>query len=318
MTIETYPDSQRVNDSIQVSVKNDLNELYTAVQSLSAGSGVVISSADTPGYLEDKLLAGTGITLTKATTGSGQTLTASTPFDVVSNEASLGTGSVDGEMRICADSGNRYRWSATYAKWSIVGVNIYSSAPSSTTYHIPTGTVAVISEELKKWSGTSWADAVSVVASVQQTVYNIITAASIYANPAHWTDVANWNITITPKRASSIIRVTFDIHGFNAGAYGHYKVVYNVGGGSYADSPLLGDAAGSRTRCAVRIHNNTNMSGLVFAHQPTYTVGQALNYKLQIGTSGTMNFCFNRSDTDTDSASYGRGASMIMAEELAV
>jgi len=152
-----------------------------------------------------------------------------------------------------------------------------------------------------------------------QTVSKIITAASIYSNPSIWTDATNWDVSITPKLSGSIIRVSFDIHGYHYGSNNSfYKIMYNVGGGSYVDSPLLADAAGSRVRCAMQMHGTNNiMLGLRFDHSPTYTVGQALNYKLQIGSSGTASVCLNRKYTDTDSSSYGRDASTLTAEEFA-
>ena len=146
-----------------------------------------------------------------------------------------------------------------------------------------------------------------------QTMSTIITAESTYSNPSVWTDVTDFDISITPNLAGSIIRLTFDIHGMNGGYSGgvstpsYYKIVYNVGGGSYVDSPLLGDNA---TRCAVYIGSSYPMIGIMFEHSPVYAVGQTLNYKLQVGSGsgGTASLTFNN----------GNSASMIMAEEFAV
>jgi len=151
-----------------------------------------------------------------------------------------------------------------------------------------------------------------------QTVSKIITTASTYADPSHWTDVTGFDISITPKLAGSIIRVIFDIHGLNGSSNCHFKIMYNVGGGSYVDSPLLGDVAGSRTRCAIRVSSSYSFSGFGFEHLPTYTVGQELNYKLQVGSGGSTDVKFNRSATDNNNVNHGRGASSIFAEEFAV
>ena len=81
-------------------------------------------------------------------------------ISLVANEAALGTGATDGEMKICADSNNRYTWDDGNSKWRVMPGNIYSSDPSSATYTIETGTIIfnTTSGALKRWNGSAFVD----------------------------------------------------------------------------------------------------------------------------------------------------------------
>lgn len=178
--IEDYPDNETLRHAIQQSVKGDLQELNSEIQAARAGSGVLVSAGDgTLGYLIDKLLAGTGIDLTKKTVSGNETLTVSAAMAVVSTESALGSGSVNGEMRICADSGNRYNWDHTHLKWRMLSGNIYASAPPAGTYLVETGTLAVIGITAKIWNGSAWVD----VAPQQLEVGDLVLRPTAYIGP---------------------------------------------------------------------------------------------------------------------------------------
>lgn len=89
--------------------------------------------------------------------GSGVIIT------IVPDASSLGTGATDGEMKICADNGDRYIWEATGAKWRVMDGNKYTTAslPTSGSYNIPTGTVVYDTTvgKHKKWDGSSFVNA---------------------------------------------------------------------------------------------------------------------------------------------------------------
>jgi len=73
---ETYGDKITVRAAIQTLLVDDLDELFTAVGALGAGSGVLVSANDsTVGYLNGKLVAGSNITLTEGNDGGDETLT---------------------------------------------------------------------------------------------------------------------------------------------------------------------------------------------------------------------------------------------------
>lgn len=76
MPIESYPDTMTVRDAIQSALVNDLTELFAATGAIAAGSGVLVSAADTTvGYLNGKLLAGEGIDFALGSAGADETLT---------------------------------------------------------------------------------------------------------------------------------------------------------------------------------------------------------------------------------------------------
>lgn len=81
------------------------------------------------------------------------------PVEAVANEAALGTGSEDGEIKVCNDNGNVYTWDDGNSKWRVRPGNIYSSDPSSTTYQIEVGTIIYNTtlEKMRVYTG-DWAD----------------------------------------------------------------------------------------------------------------------------------------------------------------
>jgi len=62
-------------------------------------------------------------------------------YSIVANEAALGTGATDGEVKICSETGNKYMWEAGSAKWQPANGNQYATAslPASANYNILTG-----------------------------------------------------------------------------------------------------------------------------------------------------------------------------------
>ena len=62
-------------------------------------------------------------------------------YSIVTNEAALGTGATDGEIKTCSETGNKYMWEAGSAKWQPANGNQYATAslPASANYNILTG-----------------------------------------------------------------------------------------------------------------------------------------------------------------------------------
>lgn len=82
---------------------------------------------------------------------------------IVADATALGTGATDGEMKICADNGNRYTWESTGTKWRVMDGNKYTTAalPASSTYNIATGTLVfdTTTSYWKAYSGSAFANA---------------------------------------------------------------------------------------------------------------------------------------------------------------
>lgn len=92
---------------------------------------------------------------TSHTHGAGGTV-----YTIVANEAALGTGATDGEVKICSVTGNKYMWEAGASKWQPQALNQYATSglPESATYNILTGTRAYDSTlaRIKYWNAAAW------------------------------------------------------------------------------------------------------------------------------------------------------------------
>ena len=146
-------------------------------------------------------------------------------------------------------------------------------------------------------------------------------------NQQGFTNVTGINVTITPTVASSKILVQFCLgkvsHSSNSTGV---RFTRSVAGGS-ASSIKVGDADGNRKQ----VSSNIMGSGMInaahamefiyqFVDTPTYSVGQAIVYQMQVDTEGNTgsNFYVNRSSDDSnDSYIYrGRAFSTITAMEV--
>ena len=138
--------------------------------------------------------------------------------------------------------------------------------------------------------------------------------------------VTGINVTITPTAASSKILVQFCL-----GKVGHssnstgVRFTRSVAGGTAA-AIKVGDAAGSRQVVSTNILG----SGLVnsghaqafnyqFVDTPSYSVGQAIVYQMEVQTEGSNSFYVNRTVDDTNNANihFARACSTITAMEVA-
>ena len=138
--------------------------------------------------------------------------------------------------------------------------------------------------------------------------------------------VTGINVTITPTAASSKILVQFCL-----GKVGHssnstgVRFTRSVAGGTAA-AIKVGDAAGNRQVVSTNILG----SGLVnsghaqafnyqFVDTPSYSVGQAIVYQMEVQTEGSNSFYVNRTVDDTNNANiyFARACSTITAMEVA-
>ena len=146
-------------------------------------------------------------------------------------------------------------------------------------------------------------------------------------NQQGFTNVTGINVTITPTVASSKILVQFCLgkvsHSSNSTGV---RFTRSVAGGS-ATEIKIGDADGNRRRVTTNIMGDNLINAAhaqTFYHQfvdtPTYSVGQAIVYQMQVDTEGNTgsNFYVNRSSDDSnDSYIYrGRAFSTITAMEV--
>ena len=140
-----------------------------------------------------------------------------------------------------------------------------------------------------------------------------------------WADVTNGtttlSVSITPSSASSKILVLVNLNGSS----GTDDTIMALKILRDSTDITLGDAAGSRTRSGVGFLGHTAASntgihtlnsGIMVLDSPSTT--SAITYKVQVmaGSSGGGTLYMNRTVTDTDSASFSRGSSSIIAMEI--
>ena len=138
--------------------------------------------------------------------------------------------------------------------------------------------------------------------------------------------VTGINVTVTPTAASSKILVQFCL-----GKVGHssnstgVRFTRSVAGGTAA-AIKVGDAAGSRQVVSTNIlGSNLVNSGHAqafnyqFVDTPSYSVGQAIVYQMEVQTEGSNSFYVNRTVDDTNNTNiyFARAFSTITAMEIA-
>ena len=144
-------------------------------------------------------------------------------------------------------------------------------------------------------------------------------------NGSSFADVTGINVTITPTVASSKILVQFCL-----GKVGHssnstgVRFTRSVAGGS-ATVIKVNTNLGSRKAVSSNIlGSNLINSGHAqafnykFVDTPSYSVGQAIVYQMQVLTEGSNSFYVNRTVDDTDNGNiyFARAFSTITAMEV--
>ena len=145
-------------------------------------------------------------------------------------------------------------------------------------------------------------------------------------NSGSFGDVTGINVTITPTAASSKILVQFCLgkvsHDSNSTGV---RFSRSVAGGTAA-AIKVADSGGSRQQVSSNILGtnliNTGHAqafNYQFVDTPSYSVGQAIVYQMQVQTEGSGNFYVNRTQDDVNNANihYARAFSTITAMEVA-
>lgn len=231
------------------------------------------------------------------------------------------TGPADGDLWWDSDSGSLYLYytDADSSQWvSANGPQVIVSTSAPAGYQ---GQLWFDSTDGKTYiyydDGTSgqWVSAIggSLSGNVIQVVSTTKTD-TFSTSSTSFVDITGLNASITPRSTSSKILVII-----------HASISNDVGVNDLAtrlvrdSTPIyVGDTAGSRTLATT----GTNAPGpssaasvpITYLDSPTSTA--TLNYKLQMRVTTSSGY-LNRSDTDTDSASFHRYASSITLMEIA-
>ena len=144
-------------------------------------------------------------------------------------------------------------------------------------------------------------------------------------NGSSFADVTGINVTITPTVASSKILVQFCL-----GKVGHssnstgVRFTRSVAGGSATVIKVNTDLGSRKAVSSNILGSNLINSGHAqafnyqFVDTPSYSVGQAIVYQMQVLTEGSNNFYVNRTVDDTDNSNiyFARAFSTITAMEV--
>ena len=139
------------------------------------------------------------------------------------------------------------------------------------------------------------------------------------SNSDSFTDLTGLSVTITPISTSSKILIMATIcFGMSQDGYGSGRLVRN--GTAIGVAP----AAGSRTVCGFAMQMNLNSHNKLYTltynylDTPSYTLGDAITYKLQGRTYSGDSRYFTINKTQLDSNNYHhRGESRVIAMEVA-
>ena len=194
---------------------------------------------------------------------------------------------------------------------STLFVNNLNTA-SGSTITVPTGKTIVVTD----------AGAVRVPGTVLQVVNaeKLDTASTNSAMPS-WIDTG-LSCTITPKASNSKILVHADYAGgVSTAAFNYFRVVRNVGGGSYS---MISEAASPGNRNAIHgmVYDSDNQGRVslqTFNHLDSPATTSAVNYKIQFSTGGGGGYVYiGQSNRDTDAAPADpRASSRIVLQEIA-
>ena len=172
--------------------------------------------------------------------------------------------------------------------------------------------------------GANGSDIPYIKGHVLQVKYFQLTISQIETIAAANTDqiISNFNIDITPKSTSSIIKLEASI--MHECANGSQDTMWFF----YRDTTKLGNTQASPGNRKIGIspslpsHGNTtpdNDSTPEFASLTYFDAPQttsAINYKLGVNSNGTNMLFINRTVGDTDSVAFDRGVSFISVTEI--
>ena len=153
----------------------------------------------------------------------------------------------------------------------------------------------------------SWAGAGKILQVVQGTP-KTDTFSTTSTTPV---DITGLSVTITPSSTNSKILV---YAGVNCGSSANFVGLYLVRGSTYI---FQGDTSGSKDRVSINFmtdNNRPSAQTLMFLDEPATT--SATTYKMQITTNSTTSWV-NRASNESDSNAYMRGASNMIAIEVA-
>jgi hypothetical protein len=130
------------------------------------------------------------------------------------------------------------------------------------------------------------------------------------------------NCSITPKFASSLIMINASVcMGSTTGSFAYFRMMKNIAGGTYTMSAVP-DTVGARPLVHGMVYEaNTDGMGPCsesFVAVESLNTTSVVNFKVQMGGSGTTVIALNKSGRDNAYTDYdGRSSSRIVLMEIA-
>ncbi len=144
-----------------------------------------------------------------------------------------------------------------------------------------------------------------------------------------FTDITGMSVTITPTAASSKILITSTgiFSGSQDSMYSHCRLGRSINSGSFDFTIILGDQSSSETQSSIDMSigdiSNTYSNAMTrsfsfgFLDSPSYSLGNAIVYKLDVKTTNGGTFVLGGSSYAGDSNSRSAPA-FLTAMEVAV
>ena len=147
------------------------------------------------------------------------------------------------------------------------------------------------------------------------------TSVPSIGSPGSWSLEGTFDATITPKFNTSKILITMNIScGMNIGAGITIRLCRKIGGGSENNTFAAGDSSSNRstvTSCS-ELENAHNVATIPinFLDSPSTTDACKYYIRMEHMAGSTQDLYLNRSQVDSDDASYPRAISTITLMEV--
>ncbi len=167
-------------------------------------------------------------------------------------------------------------------------------------------------------SATGAAGSVPATGLPTGTMFNLkqtVKTDTFSSNSTSYADVTGLSVAITPTSASNKVLIRAVITcSTNAGAVAGFQLVRT------STAIGIGAAASNRTQIGSGIYTavGSTLGTVVLEFLDSPATASAVTYKVQAIANASANIYVNRSDTDTDTSAFHRGASMITAIEVKV
>ena len=250
--------------------------------------------------------------------GGGASVTVDATAPASPSNGDLWWDTNNGEMYLYYDDGSSQQWVSAAGP----SVAVQSTAPTGYEGQLwldsTDGSMYVYYTD-PGGGASSWIGAVSRSGGILQVVSTTKTDtfSESVAGSTIGSDITGLSVSITPRSTSSKVFVLYTLSASTSTAPQTLHTYLYRDGSQIA----IGDAAGSRTRAtAGGFSYSTNVVSNIheeFLDSPSTTSTVSYTVRMAHGSGSARTMYINRSDTDTDSFSFGRYVSSITAIEVA-